>query len=355
MNCTSCTRRVSRNELGGSARQSRQALRFLRGNFQDNQYNPLHNGGMLKWMASPEARNKANAARDSAWDDLTKKFPNADRSKFVAQVEFAKSHTGSAEIFFKDSPTPLQSVFGSDRKYWSQRMKTALGVAQAGGFPYQLGAMKTKRALPIPPIDFTEPAQPLKNLLSGEFKIYAAPDQFIVTQFRNVFQKTRLKHKEEKEAKAWLAGPKMKYWPQQLNFAVFCATQACGISRQIFDSGLALAPQIRTFYQFHVHFTIRRVLLQLGGIHRKNALPGDPTLNPLDNPYDEAAYDRLCPLERFPVQTRRVNHGLGAYLPLHVRHRRDQQSRIGPLPRIPRLQRQTRQLHNARRARRQAV
>ena len=170
-------------------------------------------------------------------DDFTKKFPNADRSKFVAQVKFAKNQTASAEIFFKDSPTSLQSVFGSDRKYWSQRVKTALGVVQAGCFPYQLVAMKTKRALPIPPIDFTEPAQPLKNLFSGDFKIYATPDQFFVTQFRNVFQETRLKHMKEKEAKAWLGGPKMKYWPQQLSFAVFCATQACGVSRDVFDKG----------------------------------------------------------------------------------------------------------------------
>jgi len=59
------------------------------------------------------------------------------------------------------------------------------------------------------------------------------------------FQKPRLKHTDETESKAWLAGPKMKYWPQQLNFAVFCATQACGVSRDIFDDGVSLPPQIR--------------------------------------------------------------------------------------------------------------
>jgi len=32
-------------------------------------------------------------------------------------------------MLFKDSPTSLQSVFRSDRKYWSQQMKTSLGVA----------------------------------------------------------------------------------------------------------------------------------------------------------------------------------------------------------------------------------
>jgi len=37
----------------------------------------------------------------------------------------------------------------------------------------------------------------------------------------------------------------MKYWPQRLNFAVFCATQGCGISREIFDNGINLPPHIR--------------------------------------------------------------------------------------------------------------
>ena len=86
----------------------------------------------------------------------------------------------------------------------------------------------------------------------------------------------------------------MKYWPQQLNFTVFCVTQGCGVSREIFDSGLTLTPQIRAFYQFHVYFTVRRVLYQLGGIQSISALPGDPTFNPLNNHYDKASYKRIC-------------------------------------------------------------
>ena len=86
----------------------------------------------------------------------------------------------------------------------------------------------------------------------------------------------------------------MNYWPQQLNFAVFCATQVCGISREIFDEGRSLTPQIRTFYQFHVYFTVRWVLYQLGGIQNMNAFLGDPTFNPLSNHYDVASYKRIC-------------------------------------------------------------
>ena len=102
----------------------------------------------------------------------------------------------------------------------------------------------------------------------------------------------------------------MKYWPQQLNFAVFCATQGCGISREIFGSGLSLTPQIRAFYQFHVYFTIRRILYQLGGIQKKSALPGDPTFNPLSNHYDVASYKRICAeFKVAPSSDFRFTHG----------------------------------------------
>ena len=86
----------------------------------------------------------------------------------------------------------------------------------------------------------------------------------------------------------------MKYCPQQLNFAVFCATLGCDISHEIFDSGLSLTPQIRAFYQFHVYFTIRRILYQLGGIQNMSALPGDPNFNQFNNHYDVASYKRIC-------------------------------------------------------------
>ena len=105
-------------------------------------------------------------------------------------------------------------------------------------------------------------------------------------------------------------------WPQQLNFAVFCATQGCGISREIFDSGLSLTPQIRAFYQFHVYFTVRRVLYQLGGIQSISALPGDPTFNQFNNHYDVASYKRICaefginPSSDFRFTVGK-NHGLG--------------------------------------------
>ena len=62
-----------------------------------------------------------------------------------------------------------------------------------------------------------------------------------------------------------------------------------------FDSGFFLAPQIRAFYQFHVYFTIRRILYQLGGIQNMSVLPGDPTFNQFNNHYDTPSYKRIYP------------------------------------------------------------
>ena len=64
-------------------------------------------------------------------------------------------------------------------------------------------------------------------------------------------------HSTAAQAKRWLGNPLMQYWAQQINFAVFCATQVCRISREIFHSGMTLLPQIRAFYKFHVYFTVR--------------------------------------------------------------------------------------------------
>ena len=96
-------------------------------------------------------------------------------------------------------------------------------------------------------------AKPQENF-NSPINIYVTPDSFFVAKLREIFQKTKIRHTSASEAKRWLGGPHMNYWPQQLNFAVFCATQGCRISREIFDSGLKLTPQIRAFYQFHVYF-----------------------------------------------------------------------------------------------------
>ena len=72
-----------------------------------------------KWAQKPETKAKLAATQTSAWAEFTKQFPNADKTKFVAQNNVDDKWNITAEVFFKEGPGYLQSVFGSDRKYWS--------------------------------------------------------------------------------------------------------------------------------------------------------------------------------------------------------------------------------------------
>ena len=274
---------------------------------------------LLKWIQTPEANSVAKVAEQKAWKTFNAKYPNADKSKFEPQTDFAKDHTATSEIYFKAGPGNLINVFGSDSKYWSPEMKSALGVGQSSeGFPQQLTPSGLKGdSLPIPAVGFHDAGPSLKKIFNNQLNIYITPDQYFTTKFREIFQKTKLTHHSGKESKTWLAGPNMRYWPQQLNFAVWCATTGCGISREIFDNNYAMPENVRAFYKFHIYFTVRRILFQMGGIQSISALPGDPTFDQINNKYDVASYKRICnefgldPSSDFRFK-RGANHGLGS-------------------------------------------
>ena len=148
---------------------------------------------ITKYMQTPEAKKKSSEAKDKAWTQFVNQFPNADVTQFVSQVSIEENNNFSAEVFFKASPDLLQSVFRSERQYWSKQMKTALGLTDVSGFPYQLSPLKKKLQLPIPAVDFTEPAPSIAKIFNKENRIYATPDEFFMTKFRDIFQQTRLK------------------------------------------------------------------------------------------------------------------------------------------------------------------
>ena len=124
-----------------------------------------------KWARNPETKAKLAAVKKSAWSKFTKQFPNVDKTQFDVETSADEKYNISAEAFFNEGPGSSQSVFGSDRKNWSQRMKTALGLIGVAGFPFQLSPMKTKRALPIPAVDFTEAAPSLAKIFNEEKRI----------------------------------------------------------------------------------------------------------------------------------------------------------------------------------------
>ena len=240
-------------------------------------------------------------------------------SKFIAQVEFDANRKATARVLFPDGDGSWENALIEDSKYWSQPLKDALGMQQDGGFPYQLSLLQQDKPQPVPAIAFSDSiTQSVADIFNKEVKIYVTPTDYFTTKFRQIFTKTQIKFTTAEYARKWLAKPDMSFWPQQLNFALWCATTGCGVSREMLfsNSSLKLSDQTRTFYQFHVCYTTRKILYEMGGIQSKNALPDDPAFNQQDNPYDVASYKRICaefgidPSTDFRF-TYGQNHGLG--------------------------------------------
>ena len=249
-----------------------------------------------KWMNSSEAKQRSAAAKAQALSEFKKRFPRADMSKFIAQVEFDANRKALARVLFPVGDGTWENALIEDSKYWSQPLKDALGMQQDGGFPYQLSLLQQDKPQPVPAIAFSNNiTQSVADIFNKEMNIYVTPTDYFTAKFRQILTKTQIKFTTAKYARKWLAKPDMSFWPQQLNFALWCATTVCGVSRELlFPSTLNLSDQTRTFYQFHVYYTTRKILYEMGGIQSKNALPDDPAFNQQENPYDVASYKRIC-------------------------------------------------------------
>ena len=252
-----------------------------------------------KWMNSSEAKQRSDAAKAQALSDFKKRFPHAQMSRFQVQVEFDANRKALGRVLFPDGEGSWENPLIEDQKYWSPALRSALGSQQDGGFPYQLSLLQQNKPppQPVPAIAFSDNTrQSIADLFNKQVKIYVTPTDYFTTKLRQIFTKTQIKFTQAKYARKWLAKPDMSFWPQQLNFALWCATTGCGVSREMLfsNSSLQLSDQVRTFYQFHVYYTTRKILYEMGGIQSKNALPDDPAFNQKDNPYDIASYKRIC-------------------------------------------------------------
>ena len=79
----------------------------------------------------------------------------------------------------------------------------------------------------------------------------------------------------------------LKLWQTQLNYAVFCASSACGVSSA--HLSYTKHPMIRSVYRFHVYYHVRRVLKRL-----QVPLPHETGFNVADNPYTESEIFKIC-------------------------------------------------------------
>ena len=79
---------------------------------------------------------------------------------------------------------------------------------------------------------------------------------------------------------------KLTLWQWQLNFAVFCASSACGVSVEHLN---AKKPMIRSVYRFLVYYHIRRILKIL-----EIPLPYENSFNQYNNPYNHEMFIKIC-------------------------------------------------------------
>ena len=263
------------------------------------------------------------------WKRFLERYPHAVLSKFRRVFERYDRENKEEHVRFVGRDGSEYEVFDKKRlqytMYFPDEMKKALGLPV--DFPLEL-TLNPKPSLPIPAIDFGENLTLNLREKLKRLDIFATPTDSFSVPVRDIFTNTVIKHTSSKESHEWLAGPNMRYWPQQLNFAVWCATTGCGVSLRSLleekiggmdatDHELKLPPQIRAILWFHVYFTIRRILFQMGGIQSSIALPGDTPFNEKDNRYDIPSYKRIC--KEFNVSTdsdfrchKGENHGLGS-------------------------------------------
>ena len=90
----------------------------------------------------------------------------------------------------------------------------------------------------------------------------------------------------------WNKAP-MCLWQTQLNFAVWCASSACGVSSAHLN--YKKHPMIRAVYHFHVYYHVRQVLKRL-----QTPLPDETRFNSADNPYTESEFFNICEDYRVP-------------------------------------------------------
>ena len=260
------------------------------------------------------------------------RYPKANFADFKTGDFFGKPN-----IFFQEGDEGT-TVFDDDGKdfrssiYFSKEMKRQLGLVP--GFPLELTHNPNPK-LEIPAVPFNSEADNSEtlntikdNLVQQE--IYVTPSEKFKIKFRDIFTDTVITHRSSHESRRWLAGPNFEYWPQTLNFAFFAATTGCGVSRRILfedkmrdgkndltDSELKLPPQVRSFFWFHVYFTVRRILFELGGPQNSLPLPGDTAFSQTENKYDIPSFERICAEFGIPPNadfrfTRGDNHGLGS-------------------------------------------
>ena len=124
----------------------------------------------------------------------------------------------------------------------------------------------------------------IQNITVAEYNGHSHSFQ---VKFPNVFTNYPLGavRVEDQRFKDW-DNYKFTIWQSQLNFVVFSASSACGVSVEHLN---AKEPMIRSIYRFHVYYHVRRILKIL-----EIPLPYENSFNQYSNPYNHEKFIGIC-------------------------------------------------------------
>ena len=127
-----------------------------------------------------------------------------------------------------------------------------------------------------------------KDLYKQTIVISAMENDTFPSRFPNIFVDYPLGQMRvgDKLWANWNKAP-MRLWQTQLNFVVFCASSACGVSSAHLN--YTNHPMIRSVYHFHVYYHVRRIFKKL-----QVPLPPETSFIAADNPYTESEFFRIC-------------------------------------------------------------
>ena len=123
-----------------------------------------------------------------------------------------------------------------------------------------------------------------KDLFQQTIVVSAMENDTFPARFPNIFVdyplgQMRVGHKLWTN---WNKAP-LELWQTQLNYVVFCASSACGVSSEHLN--YTKHPMIRSVYCFHVYYHVRQVLKRL-----QVPLSHEAGFNAADNPYTESEF-----------------------------------------------------------------
>jgi len=214
--------------------------------------------------------------------EFVKKYPNYSTNRFSQDVN------GDVRFLFNgDDYNPYDKNGNLIEIYkfpsWRGETPEPENIHDFLGSKFPKEYVLTNKKYPIPGVKFTDTASDIKILLSP-LKIFIIPGKSFDSRPNNIFQLTPPSVSTVSEYSSWLEEPNMRFWSQQLNFAVWCATSGCGVSYDMLSG-----TRIGCILRFHVLYTIRSILSQL-----EVPLPWDNTFVWTGTRYNHNALNRLC-------------------------------------------------------------